>query len=982
MSTPPPDLAPPFGPCWKQKPTLRTWPLRYARIEGKSLNVYADERDTKKRGSSITDVTGCTIEQGMESWMLQDDKPKLVLKRADLQGGGSSSFAFASVELRDMFYEALANLAEGRDWYESTASVVLKSNRFSGSTVVEWMWADAGSDMTRGLARRNPLRWTTGTVETIANEMQGLAAAKSRPVDLRIKGTSDMYSFENQADALSWLQQVSEQPEPAVGTRPAEPEPDPQLAASLQPGDRYDSVCGTLDGIPRTPPRIHGDPEPPTESPAEGVQKLIRSASQEELEGIKDVVKAHGLVEKEAKTAGGRMTDDPFIYNEDLDVTDQDRRHGFVDWRECAVNGAHLLGAVASKGKGFEASGAKGYVRRAVWKRCLAVAIKKANQETWSGRDGLTDEMRLFLDLAHPHIVACYGILKEPMAGSAEGSAALPENSIVTERCQTSLQEFLNDGSKWADLTPDEVDLQKYTILSHVSLGLQKLHDMSILHRDIKCNNVLLDGEHTGRECGNCGAAGRWKICDFGEAIVLRSETGDSDPKSTIDRTDTDTAVTSGNASPELLNGVDIGLPSDIYSFGVLMWEVFTRQEAWHWITSPNKAEAISFQVMVENRRPKIPQGLAYECVEKIRRCVCRNPSRRPEAREMNDWLEQCRRKKLMSLKVQGPVRERQVLRLSNQRVASIVDPEACSLCPKNSHCPKGTCQHWSKTGRYSIHPTWFAKREFSGVERMCFNLRLVAESIGEKNLNRSWTEPDRLREDYDSDNESDDESSEVAPHGSGAGGSMECKPPPLGIVFKAKDPDSGQIDNRWPKVKSLKPTQLAAQFNDFIQPDCTLLAVNELVIDEQMKFKDVFPLIQRRPLTLCFSSTEKWTDLRTLEAGKNLSYVAAAALQAGLECVGMVRTKEQSDPSIPGKRDDGDRPLTRLPSELARLREENAQLRAAQQTQLDEQQMTAAGLRKAMDMVKQTRVELQAKDAEIAALKSRLQRFEGEPPL
>ena len=83
MSTPPPDLAPPFGPCWKQKPTLRTWPLRYARIEGKSLNVYADERDTKKRGSSITDVTGCTIEQGMESWMLQDDKPKLVLKRAD-----------------------------------------------------------------------------------------------------------------------------------------------------------------------------------------------------------------------------------------------------------------------------------------------------------------------------------------------------------------------------------------------------------------------------------------------------------------------------------------------------------------------------------------------------------------------------------------------------------------------------------------------------------------------------------------------------------------------------------------------------------------------------------------------------------------------------------------------------------------------------------------------------------------------------------
>ena len=43
MSSPQPNLTPPSGPCWKQKPTLRTWPLRYVRIEGKSLNVYNDE---------------------------------------------------------------------------------------------------------------------------------------------------------------------------------------------------------------------------------------------------------------------------------------------------------------------------------------------------------------------------------------------------------------------------------------------------------------------------------------------------------------------------------------------------------------------------------------------------------------------------------------------------------------------------------------------------------------------------------------------------------------------------------------------------------------------------------------------------------------------------------------------------------------------------------------------------------------------------
>ena len=245
--------------------------------------------------------------------------------------------------------------------------------------------------------------------------------------------------------------------------------------------------------------------------------------------------------------------------------------------------------------------------------------------------------------------------------------------------------------------------------------------------------------------------------------------------------------------------------------------------------------------------------------------------------------------------------------------------------------------------------------------------------------MNRSWTEPDRLRDDYDSDNESDDESSEVAPpvapDGSSTSGSREGKIDPLGIVFKSKE--SGQIIDKWPKVKSLKQGQLAEQFNDFVQPGCTLLAVNDRIITEQVKFRDVFPLIQIRPLILCFSSTEKWTDLRSREAGKPLSYVAAAALQAGLECVRMVSKTES--------RGGEDIPLTRLPSnELSRLRDQNAKLveqLAAQQIQLDEGSRTAEGLKKSIELLKSSRAEVQAKDVEIANLKARLQAFEDVPP-
>lgn len=968
---------------------------------------YADERDTKKRGSSITDVAGCQLEKGMESWLLQEDKPKIVLKRADLQGGGSSSFAFASVELRDAFFEALANLAEGREWDESPGGVPAASRASSHSarTPVEWMWGDAGTDITRALARKNPLRWTSGTVATVADEMRAFAepGKKSRPVDVRLKGTADFHSFQSQREALSWLQQVqrlSEEPEPELpervdGTKPSEPEPELAIVPDLTAGDRYDSVCGTLDG-PRTPPRIHGDPPPP--SPAAAVDNLIRSASDDIREEIKHVVKRHGLIER-VISGGGRMTDEPYVHTDDLDVTDEDRRHGFMDWHECAVNEAHL-GAQGCEG--FEAQGAKGYVRRALWKRCLKVAIKKADNGTWSG-DGLTDEMRLFLDLSHPHIVACYGILKEPLAGSSQGSNALTENSIVTERCQTSLQAFLNDGSKWADLTPHEVDLQKYTILTHVSLGLQKLHDMSVLHRDIKCNNVLLDGQHTGRECENCKSAGRWKICDFGEAKVLTSGTGETDAKATISRNETDVSVTANSASPELLNGEGIGLPSDIYSFGILMWEVFARQEAWHWVTCTNRNDAITYQTLLENCRPKIPHGLSQNCAKQIRLCFNRNPLQRPTAREMTEWLDECRREKLMSLKVQGhKVSEREMLRRSGRIGVSIVDDAACTVCTKK-------CQHWSKAGRYSIHPTWLAKREFDGVEHMCFNLQLVAERIGKNGLNLSWTEQG-LRDDYDSDEDPLEADPSSTLHGGDVGGSKDAKLQPLGIIFKGRDANSGKLEDMWPKVRELKSNQVAVQFSDYIQRGCRLLAVNDHIIDEKTKFKDAVPLIQKRPLTLCFSITDKWTDIRTA-VGSHLSYVAAAAVQKGLECVGLVREADQSHAS-PTVMRSGDihRVPTRLPSssrdltaeaasaaasqaaELSKLRDEKAQLceqLVAQQTKLDEQQTKlnemdkiTEGLKMAMELVKAERVKGQAKDAEIKDLKARLQQFEGLPPV
>ena len=56
-------------------------------------------------------------------------------------------------------------------------------------------------------------------------------------------------------------------------------------------------------------------------------------------------------------------------------------------------------------------------------------------------------------------------------------------------------------------LTPDKIDECKYTIMEHVSQGLQKLHDMSVLHRDLKPQNLLINRQ------------GALKLADFGPAL-------------------------------------------------------------------------------------------------------------------------------------------------------------------------------------------------------------------------------------------------------------------------------------------------------------------------------------------------------------------------------------------------------------------------------------------------------------------------------
>ena len=123
----------------------------------------------------------------------------------------------------------------------------------AGVVTVEWKWGDAGTALTRGMAHKNPLRWTSGSPTTIANDLRGRAAGERalRPVDVRIKQSGKGHrAFPSAAAAADWVAQLgvaAPEPEPdplrttgfdagsvMFGEPEPEPEPQPQRQAALE----------------------------------------------------------------------------------------------------------------------------------------------------------------------------------------------------------------------------------------------------------------------------------------------------------------------------------------------------------------------------------------------------------------------------------------------------------------------------------------------------------------------------------------------------------------------------------------------------------------------------------------------------------------------------------------------------------------------------------------------------------------------------
>jgi eukaryotic-like serine/threonine-protein kinase len=231
------------------------------------------------------------------------------------------------------------------------------------------------------------------------------------------------------------------------------------------------------------------------------------------------------------------------------------------------------------------------------------VAIKVLPRAFAADRERLRrfeQEARSAAALNHPNIISVHDM------GTADGSPY-----IVSELLQgQNLRELLRQGPIPARKVLD------YAL--QVARGLAAAHDAGIVHRDLKPENLFITKN------------GQLKILDFGLAKLTRSDELAPDNSSGDAPKQTEAGSvfgTIGYMSPEQVRGLAADFRSDIFSFGAILYELFSGKRAFSGNTAADTMSAILHQDPPELTRATPPVHPAVD--HTIRHCLEKNPLER-----------------------------------------------------------------------------------------------------------------------------------------------------------------------------------------------------------------------------------------------------------------------------------------------------------------------------------------------------------------
>ncbi|OWM75104.1 probable serine/threonine-protein kinase PBL19 [Punica granatum] len=296
----------------------------------------------------------------------------------------------------------------------------------------------------------------------------------------------------------------------------------------------------------------------------------------------------------------------------------------------------------------------------------VLVAIKKLNQDGVQGHKQWVAEVQFLGVVDHPNLVKLIGYCAD------DGERGIQRLLAYEFMPNKSLEDHLFNKTyrplSW------EVRLQ---ILLGAAQGLAYLHEgleVQVIHRDFKSSNVLLDEEFKA------------KLSDFGLARE----------GPTADRTHVSTAVvgTHGYAAPDYIETGHLTTRSDVWSFGVVIYEVLTgrrsvernrprsEQKLLDWVKH-YPADSKKFIMIMDPRlENQYSAGAASKIAKLADSCLQKNAKERPK----------------MSQVVQSLMEVAQTSSGDRSPIEKSFDsPENCPTAPENEASQGGASESWKR---------------------------------------------------------------------------------------------------------------------------------------------------------------------------------------------------------------------------------------------------------------------------------------------
>ncbi|POG77955.1 kinase-like domain-containing protein [Rhizophagus irregularis DAOM 181602=DAOM 197198] len=171
-----------------------------------------------------------------------------------------------------------------------------------------------------------------------------------------------------------------------------------------------------------------------------------------------------------------------------------------------------------------------------------------------------------------------------------------------------SLRQHLNNSfktTKW---------FEKLDILKKIAKGLENIHQKGLIHRDFHCGNILKDEDYTF-------------ITDLGLYRPVNVKSSQNECKELYG--------VLPYVAPEVLRGKEYTQESDIYGFGIIVYEVCTGLPPYHDIVH-DKFLAIS---ICQGLRPKSNYKIPQLILNIIKQCWDADPLKRPKAKKLSSLL-------------------------------------------------------------------------------------------------------------------------------------------------------------------------------------------------------------------------------------------------------------------------------------------------------------------------------------------------------